>query len=203
MSEQTRAERLRAAVESYGYSRVNAILAANRDNEARGRETQEALDACLAILAEAEQDTALARYDAARLARYDRNREELEKCVAEESHAVGISHTTGDPRTRVVAMRRTIEALEAAALAKVEALDAALAKLARYEAPGPALLVAEHSPACIAWAQKEHGAKPGDMLSPTNRNGWCRDWAAECSYRHDGRAYREQHARDVALGVSR
>jgi hypothetical protein len=49
--------------------------------------------------------------DAETLLRRVRYLDAVERCVLEQSHAVGFSETTADTRTRVVAMRREIERL--------------------------------------------------------------------------------------------
>lgn len=61
--------------------------------------------------------------------------------------------------------------------------DAAQARLARYEAPGPVLLVAEHERHC-PMAARGFAANAG---------------MCECSHEERKAAYREQHARCVAV----
>ena len=83
------------------------------------------------------------------------------------------------------AEQETATAIEALRVATRER-DEALANVARYEAKGPVLLVAEHADMCEA-----HFAINGERI--------CNDPDADCSVAYIDDAYRDQLARCVAV----
>lgn len=75
--------------------------------------------------------------------------------------------------------------------AAIDALRGLLARLARYEAPGPAALKAEHAEDCYVAFRARAGREPFDEFTE--------EGACDCGRSMREQAYREQHARDVAV----
>lgn len=179
------------------------------------------IEACLAILAEAEAEIATEREQSrvfkrnwslalgerdASLRRCREASQTLVECIGAPG-PLYVEDAAKSAVAEVERLRASVAALDADRVKACEALvrasaahsvaqqerDAALAKMARYEAPGPALLVAEHDGECgavVGWVHNNTSDSFGDA-----------QWDMLGEILHDMRdaAYREQHARCVAV----